>query len=133
MKTKVLVDTSVWVQFFNRIASKEGETVEDLLRQGRAAIAGIVLTELLQGARTEKEFNDILDSIVALSFLNTSFETYREAGRLSYNLRRKGLTIPTTDLIIASLAVENKCSVYSIDPHFNKIEGIELYSPHGGL
>jgi len=82
------------------------------LREGRVVGTGIVLTELPQGAKIE---------------LETTQNTWIKAGRTSYILRRKGITIPTTDLIIASLALEYDCLIFTLDPHFEKIPDIELY------
>jgi predicted nucleic acid-binding protein len=72
MRSNVLVDTSVWIQYFNKLDSKSGKSVEGLLREGRVVGTGIVLTELLQGAKIEKEFNAILESMAALPFLETT-------------------------------------------------------------
>jgi hypothetical protein len=127
MRSNVLVDTSVWIQYFNKFDSKPGKSVEGLLREGRVVGTGIVLTELLQGAKIEKEFNAILESMAGLPFLETTQNTWIKAGRISYTLRRKGITIPTTDLIIASLALEYDCLIFTLDPHFEKIPDIELY------
>ena len=107
MNPNVLVDTSVWIDYFNVPDSKSGKIVEQLLRSGRAVCSGIILTELLQGAKIEKEFDALLESMVALPFLETTLNTWIEAGRISFKLRRKGITIPVTDLIIASLSLEN--------------------------
>lgn len=127
MKDKVLVDTSIWIEFFNRPESKSGLRLDKLIRQGKVCSTGIVLTELLQGAKIEKEFNAILESFVVLPFLNTTIDTWIMAGKISFSLRRKGITIPTTDLIIASLAIENDCPVFTSDPHFKKIPNLKLF------
>jgi predicted nucleic acid-binding protein len=50
------------------------------------------------------------------------------AGRISFNLRRKGITIPTTDLIIAGLAIENECQILTLDPHFKSIPGLDRFT-----
>ncbi len=127
MNPNVLVDTSVWIDYFNVPDSKSGKIVEQLLRSGRAVCSGIILTELLQGAKIEKEFDALLESMVALPFLETTLNTWIEAGRISFKLRRKGITIPVTDLIIASLSLENNCLIVTSDPHFDKIPQIKLY------
>lgn len=127
MKPNILVDTSVWIQYFNKLDSKSGKSIEGLLGEGRVVGSGVVLTELLQGAKIEKEFNAILESMTALPFLETTLNTWIKAGRISYTLRRKGTPIPTTDLIIASLALEYDCLIFTLDPHFEKIPDIELY------
>jgi predicted nucleic acid-binding protein len=127
MKPDVLVDTSIWIEYFNRPDSKKGGSLHALLKNGRVVVAGLVLTELLRGARLEKEFKLIAESMTALPFLETSLTTWIEAGRIGYSLRRKGVTVPTTDLLIASIALENNCLVFTLDPHFNKIPDIKLY------
>ena len=127
MKANVLVDTSIWIEYFNKPDSTAGTSLENLLKQGRVLGAGLVLTELLQGAKIEKEFKLILESMTALPFLETTLNTWIEAGQISFSLRKKGITIPTSDLILASLALENHCLIFTLDPHFNKIPGIKLY------
>ncbi|MEW6007145.1 MAG: two-component regulator propeller domain-containing protein [bacterium] len=54
-KEKVVVDTSIWIEYFNNPTSKEGEVVKDLLEEDRVVITGSIMAELLQGARTEKD------------------------------------------------------------------------------
>ena len=90
-------------------------------------LAGIVLTEILQGAKIKTEFDAILKSMLALPLLEASLTTWIEAGRISFALRKKVITIPTTDLIIACLALENNCSILTLDPHFQKIPGVKIY------
>lgn len=127
MKRSIIVDTSVWIEYFNKPDSSYGESVEQLLRAGRVVGTGIVLTELLQGAKVKKEFDAILDSIIAIPFLETTLNTWVMAGEISYKLRRKGITIPTTDLIITSLSLEYNCLIFTLDPHFSKIPDIAAY------
>ncbi len=127
MKPNILVDTSSWIEYFNIPDSKSGEIIENLLHDGRVVTAGIVLTELLQGAKVKEEFKAILENMVALPMLKTTTDTWIEAGRTSFALRRKGITIPITDLIIAALALENECQILTLDPHFKKIPGMSLY------
>jgi len=127
MKANVLVDTSIWIEYFNKPDSNAGKSLENLLKKGRVFLTGIILTELLQGAKIEKEFESILESMLALPFLETTINTWIQSGRISFALRKKGITIPTTDLIIASLSLENNCKIFTLDLHFNKIPRINIY------
>ena len=129
MKGRVLIDTSIWIEFFNRDSSQPGDLLQQLLLEGRAATTGIILTELLQGAKLEKEFEAILSIVSAVPVLEATLETWVQAGRISFGLRRKGVTIPTTDLVIATIAIQNECQVFSLDPHFNKIPNLKLFGP----
>jgi predicted nucleic acid-binding protein len=47
MKANVLVDTSIWIEYFNKPDSNAGKSLENLLKKGRVFITGIILTELL--------------------------------------------------------------------------------------
>jgi tRNA(fMet)-specific endonuclease VapC len=127
MKDNILADTSIWIEFFNKDHSAPGDALEQLLLEGRVLTTGIVITELLQGARVEHEFEAIRQTLTALPFLEASLATWIAAGRISFSLRRKGITIPTTDLVIGSLAIENQCSVFTLDPHFQKIPNLEIF------
>ena len=50
-------------------------------------------------------------------------------GELSAQLRRKGLTLPLSDLIIAVTAIEKDSAVFTLDPHFKKVPNLKLYAP----
>lgn len=128
MKSNVLVDTSIWIEYFNKPKSPSGAALDDLIKTGYAFTAGVIMTELLQGAKIEKEFNAILENFIALPFFDTTIDTWIKAGKISFSLRRKGITIPTTDLIIASLALENNSSIFTLDPHFKKIPDLRLFT-----
>jgi len=129
MKANVLVDTSIWIEYFNKPDSNLGKSLENLLKKGRVFITGIILTELLQGAKIKKEFESILESMLALPFLETTLNTWIQSGRISFVLRRKGITIPITDLVIASLSLESRCRIFTLDLHFNKIPDINIFQP----
>jgi len=128
MKATVLVDTSIWIEYFNKPDSNVGKSLENLLKKGRVYIAGIILTELLQGAKIEREFESIQESMLALPFLETTLNTWIQSGRISFALRKKGITIPITDLVIASLSLENNCKIFTLDLHFDKIPNINIFS-----
>lgn len=127
MKPDIIVDTSAWIDYFNKPNSKIGKAVENIIKQEKIFIAGVILTELLQGAKVQQEFDDLLDSMLAIPVLETDPNTWIETGRLAYTLRRQGITIPTTDLIIATLARRENCAILSLDHHFKKIPGIQLF------
>ncbi len=91
MKSDILVDTSASIDNFNKPNSKTGRIVEHILRNRRAVLAGIVLTELLQGAKIKTEFDAILESMLALPLFEASLTTWIEAGRISFALREKRL------------------------------------------
>jgi tRNA(fMet)-specific endonuclease VapC len=126
MKADILVDTSVWIEYFNKAESKTSNRLQQMLVDGKVCGAGIILTELLQGAKIEKEFEIILNNYTALPLLKENLNTWISAGKISYSLRRNGITLPTTDLLLAALALESNCKIFTLDQHFMKIPGVTL-------
>lgn len=124
----VIADTSVWIPFFNRPGSPEKRELDALIDADRLALVGVVLTELVQGCRTPAEVNTIVSRLSGLRFLETSFSTWKRGGELSFALRRRGITLPISDLVIATLALEHRCEVYALDPHFEQVPGLALYT-----
>lgn len=124
----VIADTSVWIPFFNRPGSPEKRELDALIDADRLALVGVVLTDLVQGCRTPAEVNTIVSRLSGLRFLETSFSTWKRGGELSFALRRRGITLPISDLVIATLALEHRCEVYALDPHFEQVPGLALYT-----
>jgi predicted nucleic acid-binding protein len=125
----VIADTSVWIPFFNRPDSPEKSALDLLIDADEVALVGVVLAELLQGCRTSSERDVLSDALLALPYYEVTQSTWLHAGDLSSALLRKGITLPLSDLIIAALAIERNCRVYSLDTHFKKIPGMHLYLP----
>lgn len=128
----VLVDTSIWIDFFQHPASPEADRLEDLIREhNRAVLCGIILQEALQGIRDNKSYTATKERLTKLPFLDMSKETYLAAASLYRSLRAKGITVPSADTSIAALAIFNHIPLYTKDDHFNiiaKHTRLELYS-----
>lgn len=127
MKSDVIADTSAWVQFFNRPHSEGKRIIDELLSKGSLYMVDIVLSEILQGTRTEREFRLLKEHLCDLPFLETDVSSWSLAGKISFDLRRKGIIIPITDCLIAALSLENDCQILTLDPHFSQIPQITLY------
>lgn len=114
-----LVDTSVWVDFFrgNKIAVKK--RLEKLLDENRALATGIVLAELLTGISDEKDQRFLEECFLGLPFLETTRGIFDRAGKMGAALRRKGITVPLTDLVIAALAKTHGLTILTMDNHFH--------------
>jgi hypothetical protein len=125
----VIADTSVWIPFFNRPDSPEKAALDLLIDADDVVLVGVVLAELLQGCRAPSERDSLSDALQALPYYEVARSTWLQAGDLSAHLLRKGVTLPLSDLLIAALAIERDCLVYSLDTHFKKIPGLDLYSP----
>lgn len=125
----VIADTSVWIPFFNRSDSHEKAVLDLLIDADDVALVGVVLAEVLQGCRTTAERETLSEALSALPYFEVTSSTWIRTGDLSAQLLRKGVTLPLSDLLIAVLAIEHGCRVYSLDAHFKKIPGVSLYLP----
>ena len=102
----VLVDSAPWIDLLSGAESPESNLLEQWLRGGTpVATTGIVLQEVLQGARTDRDLTLLRDRLSRLAFLRADKETYVEAARLFRMARRRGQTVPAADALIAATAV----------------------------
>lgn len=128
----VLVDTSCWVEYFNRPGTREAGAVEALVREDRAALTGVVLSELSQGARDEKELSRIRVGLGAVIWVAGTRKTYERAGEIGFRLRRRGVTVPVTDCVIATAAESIGGRILTLDSHFEDIAEVAALTvmPH---
>jgi len=116
-----LVDTSVWTDYFNGSSSRETEILHEMLSTEHILIGDLILLELLQGFRTDKEFKQaqaLLDTLEKRSLLDShSAIAYADMYR---TLRKKGITIrKTADTIIAGYCILNELLLLQSDRDFH--------------
>jgi len=116
----VLLDTSVWIDFFRK-KSPVFEEVDLLIEQNRICIARLIAAELLQGAKSTKEFNILKESPDVFHLLEETADTWNQAANLSRQLRSQGYTIGLGDCYIATLAHHYRVPIWSHDKHFEII------------
>jgi len=88
---------------------------------------------LIQGAHSEKDLTTILDFLEAFYIIGEQENTWGEAGKLSYALKKKGKTVNLADCYIAVMAQEHDCAVLTLDKHFKdiqKVAALRLISIH---
>lgn len=127
MPTGVVVDTTVWIDFFRGRNEPVCQHLRQLIRYEDAVLVGIVMAEVLQGIRSSSERRQVEEHFAALPYLEASWNSWRSSADLARALRSEGRTIPLSDLLLAAMAIEHNLSVYSTDSHFNHIPGLELY------
>lgn len=118
-----LVDTSVWLEVLppGRTVSPLRERIEALLAADLVATTGMVRLELLAGARSEAEYGRLSVLLSALHLLGVPEERWDEAARLGFQMRRQGLAVPFTDLLIAAVAIHAGAVLVHRDHHFDII------------
>tara|TARA_R110000868_G_scaffold29064_3_gene108222 strand:- start:196 stop:588 length:393 start_codon:yes stop_codon:yes gene_type:complete len=116
----ILVDTSVWIDFFNGKSNREVEILDGVLGYQGVAIGDLIMLELLQGFRSDKDYNTAKKYLLNLDLYNMltpdlallAAENYRK-------LRRKGVTVrKTADVIIATFCIENQIPLLYVDKDF---------------
>jgi len=120
----VLVDTTVWIDFFAARSSPHVAALESLIeRREDICICGIILTEVLQGIRKDSEFQKTRDLFNNLIFLPMHYPVFLRSADIFRKLRSKGITIrKSLDCMIASVAIENDIPLLQNDKDFQPIE-----------
>lgn len=125
MRTDVLVDTSAWIEFFSNGDSAVAYAVYRLIREDRAALAGVVVAELLQSCQTEKQKSSLKQNLSTLRYIHDDRRDWMLAGSLVSKLRKKGISVPLTDSLLSVLCVRHNLAILTLDSHFahfNKLQ-----------
>ena len=112
----ILVDTSAWIEFF-RDRHPFAEAVDVLLDSGEAALCGPVVTEIRRGLRPSERAR-LLPLLEGCHFLSQPDDLWLSAGDLGALLARRGLTVKTLDLLIATYAMAHGTPVLATDGDF---------------
>ncbi|MBI2437292.1 MAG: PIN domain nuclease [Lentisphaerae bacterium] len=125
----IIVDTSVWVDFFHGKDSADVQALERILARGEdICICGIILTEVLQGIREDRDYRATLSRFESFLFLPMNQRTFLKAAELYRLLRHKGITIRNSvDCLIAAVAIEHDIPLLHKDRDFDSI------AKYGGL
>ena len=118
---KILVDTSVWIEFFRKKEPWYGE-ISGLMDDKRICCSGIILAELIQGAKAEKELAVLRDFRHVFEFLDESVDLWQAAGELSNTLQRKGKSVGLSDCYLAASAKAHKVKILTLDKHFDVVK-----------
>jgi len=128
----VLVDSSAWIAALR--SGGEGSSrvaLDTLLADRGAATCPVIVTELLQGAISARGLEALADELRWLPLLSME-QAGEPAGRAAWHLRRQGITVPTTDLLIAATALVHGARLMHQDRHLRLIAqalGVETLEP----
>jgi hypothetical protein len=129
----VLVDSSVWVDYLSRRQTPLVDVLDRALGESRlVATTGVILQEILQGARTERTFQLLRSRFSRLAYLPASKQTFVAAAVLHRKARGRGMTVPTVDTLIASTAIAHGAALLTADDHFRTLASVSklrLVSP----
>lgn len=120
----MLVDTSVWVDFFNGYESRQAEHLASAIAEAEPiALPGVVLTEILLGLKNDAEAERISTLLEAFdTVVEPTRADYIEAARIYRLCRAKGFTVRSTiDCLIAQLCLRDGFALLTKDRDFKAI------------
>jgi predicted nucleic acid-binding protein len=134
----VLVDSSVWISAGRRdgdLATKVA--LEALLEAYEACWCGVVKLEVV-GREVPERRRKLEFFFSTIPYSPITEATWDAAKRLGWKLRDAGVNVPNNDILLAALAVQSICRLYTTDSHFEQIAKVEpglmLYIPgYGGM
>jgi len=120
----VLVDTSVWIDFFRNERGRTGDMLDTLLAEDRALLCGVVEMEIFQGLKP-RESGRVRSVLEVIRYVETTREDFVDSGRLWQRLREEGRTIPSTDCLIGVLCIRHDLTLFTLDAHFEAIQELK--------
>jgi predicted nucleic acid-binding protein len=116
----ILVDSSVWIDYFRGTETPQVEVLDGLLGRTRLAIGDLIVVEVLQGVRDEKEFNLVRKTLDAFTQVElVGYDIAVKAARNYRALRSMGITVrKTIDSIIATRCIESGLTLLHSDRDF---------------
>ncbi len=129
----ILVDSSVWIDYFLGHNTPQVEILDKSLGVNTIGIGDLMLTEVLQGFRADKDYRiarSIMDELIVFEMLGKemaikSAENFRR-------LRKKGITVrKTADVIIATYCIEHDLPLLFSDKDFKPfVQHLNLTEVH---
>ena len=116
----IIVDSSVWIDYFNGNSTAESDFLDRILGVQDIAVGDIILTEVLQGFRSDKDYKtakNIIENFDVVEMLGQ--ERAISAASKYRSLRKTGTTVrKTNDVIIASYCIDEKVPLLFSDNDF---------------
>ena len=117
---RYLVDTTIWVRYFNGEESLE-DRIKSLILKDKVLTAGVIILETLRGARTVADYNQLYLDFKALPLLEVDTAVWEESYQMGFKLRKAGVVVPIDDILIAAIAIRHRSLLLHHDKHFTLI------------
>ncbi len=116
----ILVDSSVWIDYFNGVDNRQTDTLNRTLGIKPVAVGDLILAEVLQGFRADKDYENaklLFDDLIIFDLVGKDM-AIRSADNFRI-LRKRGITVrKPIDVIIASFCIERKLPLLFSDKDF---------------
>lgn len=121
----ILVDSTVWIDYFNGIDNWRTDRLDGLLGSGLLVTGDLILAEVLQGFREERDFERARAALLLLPVLAMGgVELAVESAENFRRLRRKGITVRATiDCLIATFCLRQGLALLHNDRDFDSFAG----------
>ena len=116
----IIADTSIWIDYFNGADNLHTDALDAGLAEGVIAIGDIIFLEILQGFKSDKDYNLAKKTLSTLEqYEMFGHNQALKAAEKYRKLRKKGIAIrKTADVIIATFCIENKLPLLFLDKDF---------------
>ncbi|MGF1604317.1 MAG: PIN domain nuclease [Thermosynechococcaceae cyanobacterium] len=106
----ILVDTSVWIDYFNGIENEQTHQLDAALIEGIVAIGDLILLEILQGFHSDRDYQNAKEKLALLDqYELLGHRRVTQCASHYRALRKNGITIrKTADVIIATFCIEHE-------------------------
>ena len=119
-----LIDSSAWIEYLRPKGSKKIKArVKEILQKEEAVSCGVVVVEILRGAKNEKDFRSLQESLTSLPQIPIDGIVIERASQWGFLLDRRGKSVSTTDLLIAAAAYKKACLLH-VDRDFGIISSV---------
>lgn len=121
----IVADSSALIEYYRRGGSPAvQDAVATAIAEDALAFNGIIFVEVVGFAADERERRELLGSFGAFHRLALDDGDFDLAASIGFDLRRKGRTVPPTDLIIAACAIRADAELLHVDDHFDAIASV---------
>jgi len=124
-ETMIVIDTSSWIEMLRPDGRKDVKArVISHLRNGEARLVPMVRLELWNGAKGDRERRALREFERVLPELKMDSLVWDQACALAQKARSAGVTVPSTDILIAACAWHHGAEIESSDRHFEELKGL---------
>ena len=120
----ILVDSSVWIDYFNGRETDETDWLDSAIGNKHIIVGDLILTEILQGFQSDNDFRTAKNLLLDFPFIEMVGQELAIKSALNYRfLRKKGVTVrKTIDVMIGTFCIHYQCSLLHDDRDFDPIE-----------
>lgn len=122
----ILIDSSALIEYYRAEGNENYKRwISESIEADLTAINALIWTEILAFTKSQIEYDLIVSDFSSFYWLPLDKSVSNRAAQLGFQVRRKGVTIPPTDLLIYACAVVHDADLIHYDNHFNEIAAFE--------